>query len=602
MVLVAHLTWSRPSMQQVDFFELTRGVQDRLLSSCRGEFDPKPILFQRATRHTGLVWLMLTPLSVVGMWWLFTNGLGDMGSPMGRHPQLYVGAYVALTVAFAVGIVQWAALRARTATLPFVPGYYLFPACLIDARGTKLGVVPMTELTQATIERGKVVARFGSRTYRFAVDGAYRAQAISAIKLAQMQCSDPLEDAARVLLDPLAPPMVEGPFAPEKALLLRRPLWVKIRLIAAFAFGVVGLVIFQKRDRLSDEAMFAVAEKANDVATYQLYLAHGTAHQLTVSRLLLPRAELRLAVAQGTVEAIDAFKAAYPDTDIGEEVEAARKTAVEAAFAKANQPGTFDALMAFEATYPGHHLNKQVAAAKHAIYARALADYKRAKMPKAGKTATFAGELVAFAEKTGPLETPAGVRGAFVEVRLRPVPSKALEKADQLVEKNPYFIGPRSRPTGYLAPEKLQAIEDRAAAAYVDALSKGFPASVLRFRAGEDMDGSVDLPAVDKPTLVVSYRIEPSGANYASAKPRGIYIGLVYFFRVDFLLPAKGEPHGIKHVLALDVPGKLVREHAKKPEGILEQKLYDAMSNDAFDDLFKRYIAEWLRPELLTEK
>lgn len=584
-------------MKQVDFFELTRGVQDRLLSSCRGEFDPKPILFQRATRATGLIWLLLTPLSLAGMWWLFTEGLGDMGSPMGRHPEAYMGAYVGLTVAFAVGIVQWAAHRARTASLPFVPGYYFFPACLIDARGIKLEVTPINELTQATIEGGKVVVRFGSRTYRFSVDGAYSAQALSAIKLAQMQCSDPLEDAARVLLDPLAPPMLVGPFAPEKALVLRRPLWVKIRLVAAFAFGVVGVVIFQKRDRLSDEAMFRVAAKKDDVATYQRYLERGTAHQRVVSRLLLPRAELRLAVAEGSVEAIDAFKSAYPDTDIGEEVEAARRTAMEAAFVKAQKPGTFDALLAFEATYPGHHLKAQVDAAKHAIYAGALAAYKQSKMPQAGKTATFAGELVAYAEKTGPLETPEGVRGAFVDVRVRPVPSKALAKADQLVEKNPYFIGPRSRPTSYLLPEKLQTLEDRVVSAYVDALSKGFPASVLRFRAGDDMDGSVDLPAVDKPTLVISYRIEPSGANYASAKPRGIYIGLVFFFRVDFLLPGAGEPHGIKHVLALDVPGKMVLAHAEKPEGILEQKLYDAMTSEAFDDLFKRYIAEWLRPE-----
>ncbi len=587
-------------MKQVDFFALTRNIQDRFLSSCRGEFDPKPILFRRASRPTGWFWLTLSPLSLLAMWALYRTGLGDMESSLGRHPGAYVAGYVVLAITFAVGIVEWAAHRAAIAGLPFAPGFYVFPACIVDARTTKLGVTPISEVSSVAVVADTVVVKAGPRTLRFPIAAGYGDQALSAIKLAQMQCSDELEATARVLLDPLAPPVVNAPFAPEKALVPRRPLWVKVRLVVAVAFGVVGVVIYQKRDKVSDDAMFAAAKARDDVATYERYLDRGSEHRTTVSRLLLPRAELRLAVADGTVEAIDAFKARYPDTDITEEVEAARRRALEVAFAAAAAPQTFDALLAFDATYPGHHLGQQVAASRRAIYARGLTACK-SKLAEKGKTVAVAEQLIAHAEKIGPLPTPAGARGAFVDVRMRAVPSKALAKADALVEKNTYYVGPRSRPTQYLLPDKLQELEAREAQRYVDALGGCFPETVLRFRVGQDMDGAAELPAVDSPTLVISYRLEPSGKNYASAKPRGIFIGVVFFFRVDFLLPGGAEPHVLKHVLPVDVPGRIVIAHADKPDGKLEQKVYDAITAEAFDDVYRRYLAEWLRPEHLPK-
>ncbi len=590
-----HRPRARPGMKQVDFFKLERSVQDRFLSACRGEFDPKPILFVPATRPTGWMWLALSPLSVVALWFLFEVGLGDMASAMGRHPQAYMAFYVALMVAFAVGIVQFVAERAASSGLPFRPGFYLFPACLIDARTTVLRVTAIGELKGVGTAGTGVMVTFGARTYRFPADRGYAEQALSAIKLAQMQCSDELEDAARVLLDPLAPPVVVGPFAPDKALVARKPLWVKIRFVAAIAFGVVGVIIFQKRDDMSDAAMFEAAKAKDDIVTYKLYLERGTDHQKSVARLLLPRAELRVAVAAGTVEAIDAFKASYPDTDIAAEVDTARRRSIEVAFNDAAKPATLEALLAFDEKYPGHHLSEHIAAHRHAIYQRALAAYQ-AMMPKAGKTADFAARLVAFAEKVGPIRTAEGIRGAVAEVRIRAVPSKAMKKADALIKLNQYFVGPKSLPTRYLSREKLQALEQRTTGDYAAALTRGFPKSILRFQTGAEVDGAQDFPKVDKPTLIISYRIEPSGRNYASAKPRGIYIGLIYFFRVDFLLPADDKPHVMKFAVPMKVPGSLVVAHAKKPEGSLETKIYERMSRRAFDSLSKKYLALWLAP------
>lgn len=588
-------------MKQVDFFKLERSVQDRFLSASRAEFDPKPILFKPATVPTGWYWLAISPISLILMWALYATGLGDMDSSLARHATVFIGLYVGLAVAFAVGIVQFIAYRAAAAALPYRPGYYLFPACLIDARTTQLRVTPISEMSSAGALGAEVVITIAGTTMRFPSDHATGETVLSAIKLAQMQCSDDLEDSARVMLDPLAPPVVKGPFANENALVERKPLWMRIRFVAAVAFGVVGVLIYQHRDSLSDDQMFATAKDKNDVATYKRYLERGTEHKSEVSRLLLPRAELKRAIEEGSVEAIDAFKAAYPDTDIASEVEAARKRALEVAFNKAAKPATLDALFAFEKKYPGHHLGKHLAAHKNAIYKRALDTYKSTMMPKSARSADFAGRLVAYSEKKGPEPTPEGLRGPEAEVRIRVVPSKALKKSDELVRKNQYYAGKNGLPSRWLNREEMKELEDRTLEAYRSALDEMFPPSILRVKVGEEVDGTAEMPPFDKPTLVISYRIEPSGKNYASAKPRGIFVGLAFFFRIEFFLPGDDKPYVYKEVLPKRVPGSVVIAHAKNPEGSLTQKIYAKMTNDGFDAVTRRFLEQWLKPELLDK-
>src|SRR6185503_4684887 len=134
-----------------------------------------------------------------------------------------------------------------------------------------------------------------------------------------------------------------------------------------------------------------------------------------VSQVLLPRAELRLAVAQGSVEAVDAFIRAYPKTGIQAEVDAARQNALVGEFERARKTGTLAALLSFAERYPKHGIDKAFDQAKHALYLRAQARYK-AEMPKGSEShAEFVGRLVAYAERAGAKTTAKGLRGPTVQ-------------------------------------------------------------------------------------------------------------------------------------------------------------------------------------------
>src|SRR5262249_31556372 len=155
------------------------------------------------------------------------------------------------------------------------------------------------------------------------------------------------------------------------------------------------------RNLTSDGRMFTLATRRDDVATYQRYLAQGRDHVDEVSQVRLPRAELRLAVAQGSVEAVDAFMRAYPKTGIATEVEAARRAALAAELARARKADTLTALLSFAERYPDHGLGKELDQAKHALYARAHAHYK-SEVPKGGEqNAELVGQLLAYAERMG---------------------------------------------------------------------------------------------------------------------------------------------------------------------------------------------------------
>ena len=120
---------------------------------------------------------------------------------------------------------------------------------------------------------------------------------------------------------------------------------------------------------LSDARM-RMGRGRDDVPSYE-NPARGQRGARRVSRVHLPRAALRVALASRTVESIEAFKKAFPTTEIPAEVQAARQTALAAELAQARSEGTFTALFGFAEKYPDHGLGPDLEAGKKALYARA---------------------------------------------------------------------------------------------------------------------------------------------------------------------------------------------------------------------------------------
>ena len=124
---------------------------------------------------------------------------------------------------------------------------------------------------------------------------------------------------------------------------------------------------------------------------------------------------------------------------------------------------------------------------------------------------------------------------------------------------------------------------------------RGHDPEVAVFAQGARVDGSADLPAsFPAPTLVISYRVEPSGAAYATKKPRGIFLGLLFFFTTDFMVPG-GEPLRTKLTSSQRVPVPMLKDAATARPGTLEAQIYEAMSKEAFAEIRDHYLAAWTK-------
>src|SRR5437867_3881380 len=116
-------------MREVDFYELSRAVEDRFVGSMRGEGQPRPLLAIRGgVKREVFIGAVVALVGVMMLVVLLQLGLGDLTSELALHPLPVIGAYVVAVATIALGVLQvLARLRADWA-LPFSPGIYLFPS------------------------------------------------------------------------------------------------------------------------------------------------------------------------------------------------------------------------------------------------------------------------------------------------------------------------------------------------------------------------------------------------------------------------------------------------------------------------------------------
>lgn len=584
-------------MKVIDFYALPRSGQDRILDSCRGTYEPRPIAVTPGVRPKAELWGALTVVSAVALIALWAIGYGDLNSSLARHPIPFVAVFGALAFAIGLGIVQALAYRAKVAGLSVVPGIYLFAGNVIDAREPRLRAYPIEEAASvATKGESELVVVFPEARFVFSVEEGRAAHAVQTLEQARTLLAPGPGDDVRRDLDALVPLAVAAPLAPTVAIEPPAAGWLRFRWVVPAVAAVVGVTLFFARDRASDAALFARAKAHNDVAAYGAYLAKGHEHREEVEKTLLPRAELKIAAEVGTVEAIDELKKKYPETAIDKEIEHARKVAIVRAFEKARDEKSLAAMLDFEKTYPKHHLASDVAKAKHVLYQAALAEFKRGLPERSGDVGAIADALIAYAEKVGPKRKGDALVGPAVPVRVHRVPSESMDRADDIVRRNPYYNGEISLPTRYLDDKGLAPHEKAAAESFANALTKGFSSEIVRFEAGETVTGD-ERPEVKVPTVFIAYRLEPSGNAFASTRPRGIFMGLVFFFYVRVVLPEVEEPFLSKHTLDVKVPVRMLLDMEKPyPKGgEIERMVYDAMLKDGFAEVQERYLKPWFR-------
>ena len=75
-----------------------------------------------------------------------------------------------------------------------------------------------------------------------------------------------------------------------------------------------------------------------------------------------------------------------------------------------------------------------------------------------------------------------------------------------------------------------------------------------------------------------------------------IFLGLVFFFNTDFILPGDTQPLSEKQKLVQRVSIEILNQNlGGAPPGTLEAAIYSAETRGAFDEFQGRYLAKWFK-------
>jgi len=571
-------------MQQVDFYELSRAVEDRFVGSMRGEGQPRPLLAIRGgLPREVFVGGAVGVLGLVVLVVLFQLGLGDLSSSLALHPLPAIAAYVGAVATIALGVLQvLGRLRADWA-LPFRPGIYLFPSGVIDARRSILRVFTLSRLVKPVIEERSLILTFPEgESFSFPISEKGHTEEIrTVIEGAQ----DALEKAQAAgdkhslgVLDPLVDVGVANPFAPKTALKKQIPFWARQVWISAAAVGLLlAPGIWFARNWVSDSMMLSRAHQQRSADGYRAYLARGGRGPDLVD-VLLPRAELVDAVKEGTVEAVEKYIVAHPHSKIQNEVSAALRQTMLVELETTKRSGTVSALTDFAKRHPNNLVDPELKQAVHAVYQGALAKYKKDSGVKDSTVIAFVERLLAVAEKTGPK----------VEIRFRRKVGKSGEIADNQVKKSPFFMGTPSLPTQYFDDAHSRPREATVGKAFTARFASAFAPDVLSVELGAPiLDPDAPLPASNVPTMFIEHTAELSGASYLNANPRGVFVGLGMVFEVTFKLHDETKPYKYKQTAWRPPDVTLSKGDAET----WETAVYDAMAVEGFSQFSTKYLA-----------
>jgi hypothetical protein len=561
----------------VDFYTLERSVQDRFADATRSIGLPTPILREEPEDRGVALWLAAATALAAALVFLLLRGIGSLESELSIAPLPFAAIYAVAAGAVAYCVLRALALGNARSSIPYRPGLYLFPAGVFDARQEPIRVFLHPDLNGAALGPAndlRVTTRGGELVFRLP-DAGVAGQALEAFERAREQYALAIQSDNRrelAMLDPLVDSGFSSPFSPQHRILRNDPVWAKWSLVVALVIGaVVGPSLWVSRNAVSAQRMYAAATLRNDAAGYRAYVARR-GPRAEVAEVLLPRAELRQAMAAGTVEALEEFVASHPGSKIQGEVEGAVQAAVSAELEESAKAGTVTALREFS------RRRARYAFIKPAVEARTVAIYKglltKFVPGRAPAVASFFERLLGYAKVHGPRVTIRFVR------RL----PDSVAAADSLVKLSAYFMGKQSIPSQYFVGDYAAKREATAGAELAKIIGEPFPKDVLAPELGPTVtDGAVPEPT--EPTLLVEYAPEMAG-GYMSPKPRGVFVGVGMTVKAAFRIPGDNQPLELKASL-WRAPNPLIL----KNEGATVADVYEKMASDGISKFLKDFTA-----------
>lgn len=585
-------------MQKLDFHTLSRSVQERFAASARGRLDPKPLACAPLKLREPLVWWAVIVASIVALVAVAAHGFGDARSTAALEGPVSLVVDVLLVSAIVLGVVRLSILRAAREALPYPRGVYVFPVSLVDARTSQVRVYPLFDVTSVNGPDARNVTSLEIGADRYDIPFRDRGAAEEATRnireaMENVRSTRDHSDPRITLmftLDPLQRPRVSSPVGPKDSLARKLPGWARHAWIAAPLVGlIVGPAVLAARNATSDRRMFARAQQADTVEAYKDYVTRGGRRSDEVRNVLLPRAELHEAERAGTVEAIEAFRAAHPNSAIEQEVDDARRAALLADLDRAKAVGTLGALQEFAKRHPDHHLEPELRASIHALFAPAL-DVFRTHAPADPQARQIVERLFAYSEN----KAQSGSTDTTVQIRFRRRPSKTMWKADKMVSEHHWFIGEASYPSRYFDVTHAERHEAALAKLLGDTFGAAFGPTVFTFKEGPRLDDAQeDYPAVTVPTLFITHVEDwPKTFDGSITKPRGIWIDVTFGFEAVWLIPGDKPTQPFTFELKEKLPQDVIKANPEggTPQAPLEEKIYGAMADDAFQQFEARYV------------
>jgi hypothetical protein len=568
-------------MRRIDFFTLARPVQERFVASTRGQGAPVPLLVARLPLPLAAIgWALLSALAVIGWVSAVRLGYGELADANALQPRWLLVVEVALLVLAVLLALQSRRTLRQRLRLPFVPTVYLFPVGVVDARSQAITVHGWDELS--SFDAGETRARFAFQHGRFTFPLANAAQAAElrtrVEDYRQRSAGPPPSQRDSVSADPLVDNGFKNPFSPVDS--MRPPKPKRLPLFeAALLAGAVMLAfgVFTLRNHLGERALYERSVAKNSIESYRAYLARG-GQRTDVSDLLLPRAELRAAIQENSVEAIERYIQAHPNAKIENEIQSALRAALLRALEDAKAKGTITALREFEQKYQKHlKLVPELPGARVAYLAGVLDRFQKTAKPSK-ELWLMARRLIVYADQHGPK----------VAIRFAQEDSRTLEKNEHMLTASAYYGGDKTLPSHFVVGAPARAAAERAGADLAATLAKAFPSDLVHFEVGPPVPASSPPPAFNEPTIFVSYRLEISNP-LSSKKPRGIYSTVGMIASASFSIPDKEPPATLKYT-AWHAPDIRKVESGELPP----ENVYPDLMAKAWSRFMTKYAAPWI--------
>ena len=592
-------------VRTIDFHGLSRSMQERFAGCARGELAPHPLVTAKLRTRVGLLSGGAIAAAGVALALFLTHGFGDLQRGTAMHGLPTLPIYFVCVAVITLGLAQLWVLRMRRRALPFDRALYVFPLSLVDARDEVIRVFSLADVQSVDRDPDdlrvvRVVVATGE-VFRFpASSEAAALESLRAVSDGRTEARALLGGAEdpritwMFTLDPLQVPRISSPLGPRMGLGRRLPSWSdRAWIVAPIAGLLLAPPLRNARNHASDLILYRTAMARHDVESFRAYLTLGGRKSDEIRTVRLPRAELALARAAGTVEAIDAFRATHPGSAIEFEIMAARRTALLDELVRAKSVGTVAALQSFAKRWPDHKIELELRDAMHSLFVPAIEAYHK-KPPASTEVRSFVDRLFAWSEN----KAHAGAIATTIRIRFRHRPSPSLRRADRLVSQHHWFIGEASYPSRYFDEARAVPREKAAGERLGKRVRDAFGATVFSVEQGDRLDdGDGALPEVTEPTLFITHGEDWRGPFDGSiTKPRGVWVALTFNFRATFVIPGDTETLTFDFETDQPIPQQVIRANPAggTSSAPLEDKIYGTMAETAFSKFEERYLATFL--------